>query len=878
MIGKIILHYRILEKLGSGGMGVVYKAEDTKLQRTVAVKFLSQDLTRDEEAKKRFMHEAQAASALDHPNIGTIYEVGQTDDGQMFIVMAYYDGETLKGKIERGPQPIDEAIGIALQIGQGLAKAHGKEIVHRDIKPANIMITSDKVVKIVDFGLAKLAGRTKLTKDDSTLGTVAYMSPEQAQGAEVDHRSDIFALGIVLYEMLTGQMPFKGDYEQAVVYSTLHEEPEPITGLRTGVPMELERIVSKCLAKEPSDRYQQVNELIVDLRRMKKEKQLKETLTRAGVTAKIPKRRVRSFVRVVAIIGVLILAVVGYFFFAPSETDVITQRKMLAVLPFENLGPPDQEYFADGITEEIMSRLATIRALGVISRTSTSQYKQTDKTLQQIGEELGVEYILEGTVRWEPIPDGPSRVRVTPQLIRVSDDTYLWSDRYNAVLADIFQVQSDIALQVSEALNLALLKSERRSLAVKPTDNLEAYDAYLRGMDYYNRSQEIWSEEELRIALQMYQKAIELDSTFALAYARLALAHVWMVRLSFDRTEERLAKIKKTVDKALQLDSDLPDAHLALGFYYSTEHLQYDRAQKEFAIALEHQPNNSEVLWAIGRTQWNQGRFQEALVNLKRASELNPRTGSLACHVGGTYFALHNYPEADRFHDRAVSLTPDRACPYYCKAWIYLNWDGDTKKARVVLEEASQKVGLEGSPPILFPWVILDVFDGNYQEALDRLSSGSSEAFEWQDYYYIPKAQLYAQIYGLMNRPQLEQVYYDSARIFLEAKLRERPEDTRFHSSLGIAYAGLGRKEEAIREGKLAVELLPVSRDAMSGPTRVENLARIYVMVGEYDAAIDQLEFLLSIPRMDLYPLLQLDPGWAPLRDHPRFQKLLERG
>ncbi|MFQ5640257.1 MAG: protein kinase, partial [bacterium] len=480
MINQTISNFKILEKLGSGGMGVVYKAEDTKLERTVALKFLPQGLTRDEEAKKRFMYEAQAASALDHPNIGTIYEVEQTDMGQMFIVMAYYDGETLGGKIERGPQPIDEAIDISLQIAQGLAEAHGKEIVHRDIKPANIMMTTDKVVKIVDFGLAKLAGRTKLTKDDSTLGTVAYMSPEQAQGAEVDHRTDIWALGAVLYEMISGRQPFEGEYEQAVMYSIMNEDPEPITGLRTGVPMELERTVNKCLEKEPSDRYQQVIELIVDLRRLKKETESKKILARTGVKAKTPKKRTRTFVLTGILLGVLILAVAGYFFFAPGETEPTSERKMLAVLPFENLGPPEQEYFSDGITEEIISRLAGIRALGVISRTSITQYKQTDKTLQQIGEELGVGYVLEGTVRWDHSPDGPGRVRVTPQLIRVSDDTHLWSDRYNAVLTDIFQVQSDIAERVSEVMNVAVLASERRSLESIPTDNLEAYDAYLR--------------------------------------------------------------------------------------------------------------------------------------------------------------------------------------------------------------------------------------------------------------------------------------------------------------------------------------------------------------------------------------------------------------
>ena len=278
MIGKTISHYKILEELGRGGMGVVYKAEDTKLDRFVALKFLPSHLGQAEEEKKRFIHEAKAASALNHPNIATIYEIdeakpapGEPGDGQMFIAMAYYSGETLKEKIERGPLPVDEAIDITRQIAEGLARAHAKEIVHRDIKPANIMVTEDSLVKIVDFGLAKLRGRTQLTKEGSTLGTVAYMSPEQTQGTELDRRTDIWALGVLLYEMITGQQPFLGDYEQAVMYAILHEDPEPPTALRTGVPMELERIINKAISKSPADRYQHVDELIVDLRHVKQE-------------------------------------------------------------------------------------------------------------------------------------------------------------------------------------------------------------------------------------------------------------------------------------------------------------------------------------------------------------------------------------------------------------------------------------------------------------------------------------------------------------------------------------------------------------------------------------------------------------------------------
>ncbi|MCH8124570.1 serine/threonine protein kinase [candidate division KSB1 bacterium] len=334
MIGKTISHYKILEKLGSGGMGVVYKAQDLKLDRFVALKFLPPHISADGDEKKRFIHEAKAASALQHNNICTIHEIGETDDGQMFICMDYYEGETLKKKIERGPLNLEDAIDIAIQISQGLAKAHSKEITHRDIKPANILITEEKQVKIVDFGLAKLAGRTVLTKEGTTIGTVAYMSPEQAQGTEVDHRTDIWALGVVLYEMLTGKQPFAGDYEQAVMYSIMNEDAEPITGLRTGVPMELERIVNKCLEKTPGNRYQSVNELIVDLRRIRKVANPENVAPAAYKKLETASFKKRAFIWIGVSLAVIFTAIAGYLFLAREASS--PERIPIAVVDVIN--------------------------------------------------------------------------------------------------------------------------------------------------------------------------------------------------------------------------------------------------------------------------------------------------------------------------------------------------------------------------------------------------------------------------------------------------------------------------------------------------------------------------------------------------------------
>jgi serine/threonine protein kinase len=440
MIGQTISHYKILSKLGEGGMGVVYKAEDLKLGRSVALKFLTSSIV-DDKTRQRFVHEARAASALEHPNICSIHEIDESPDGQMFIVMPCYEGESLAAKIERGPLKLDEAAEIAIQVASGLSKAHEKGIIHRDIKPGNIFMTSDGLAKIVDFGLAKLATQTKLTRSGMTTGTVAYMSPEQARGEEVDHRTDIWSLGVALYEMVTGRLPFRGEHEPAVVYSIMNEEPEPVTGVRTGVPMELERIIRKCMAKSPGERYQHADEVVADMRRMGKALAAPAPTRPQEFRTGLRPRRGRPWLWVAAL-AVVVVVVVGVLsrYRAPSRVAPVSERKMLAVLPFVNLGSAEDEYFAAGITEEITSRLATIRELGVISRTSAVHYAGTNKTIKQIGAELDVQYILEGTVRWARAPEGTSRVRITPQLIRVSDDTHLWSEPYDRVVEDIFEI------------------------------------------------------------------------------------------------------------------------------------------------------------------------------------------------------------------------------------------------------------------------------------------------------------------------------------------------------------------------------------------------------------------------------------------------------
>jgi TolB-like protein/predicted Zn-dependent protease len=549
------------------------------------------------------------------------------------------------------------------------------------------------------------------------------------------------------------------------------------------------------------------------------------------------------------------------------------------VLPFENLGPPEDEYFADGITDEITARLASISQLEVIGRSSATQYKKTDMSPRQIGEELGVNYILSGTVRWQRQPGGTSKVRVTPSLVRVADAMQIWANPYDETIAEVFQVQSDIALRVAEALNVALLEPERKTMEAQLTNNPDAYDYYLRGIDYFNRGGN--NRENLTLSIEMLGKAVQLDPSFVQAYAWLARIHGAMYWYHFDHTEERAAKSKEAADKALELGPNMPEAHYALGVYYYQCQLDYERALEQLFFALEKQPKNTDILEYIAYVKRRQGKLDENVVYLKKAFEINPRSVEITRNLGGTYFLLRNYIEGERFLKLAISFSPDYISTYIAPsasiAYLYLSWEGNTKKTREVLEEASKRIASpDDQNHAHFLDSILDIYDKDFQSALKHVSSMPLEALDVQ-FRFVPKSQLYAQIYGLLGEKQKEQKYYQSARIILENKIKEQPDDSRSYSALGIAYAGLGLKDRAIQEAKKATALLPVSKEFWRGTLRVKDLAQVYVMVGEYDKAFDQIEYLLSIPGELSVPLLKIDPVWAPLRALPRFQNLVQK-
>jgi serine/threonine protein kinase/Tfp pilus assembly protein PilF len=865
MIDQIILHYKILEKLGEGGMGVVYLAEDTKLERKVAIKFLPRYIAGNSEERERFKIEAKAAASLNHPNIATIHAIEESGD-DTFIVMEYIDGIELKDKIKSGPIPTKETLNIAIQLAEGLEAAHKKVIVHRDIKSQNIMITNDDKVKIMDFGLAKVRGGTQLTKLGSTVGTAAYMSPEQSRGEEVDHRSDIWSFGVVLYEMLTGKQPFKGDYEQAVIYSILNEEPESNEYISEG----MKYILEKALAKNKADRYQSASEILSDLNDFKNESFSKSPLK---VSKSRSTHKKKKWIVPTAVVSLLVILTAVYFLFSnKSEETIINEKKMIAVLPFENLGPSENEYFADGLTEEITSKLSGISGLGVIARQSAIQYKKTTKSIQQIGKELGVSYILQGTVRWENVA-GDEHVRVTPQLIDVNDGTQVWSQASEKILSSSFKLQSEISESVVQALDIKLELSEKQTLNTDITTNADAYNFYLRGITYYQKS---FNESDYRIAEEMLQKAIELDPNFSRAYAALSYVHSSIYWEYFDHTESRVKKAKYNAEKSLEIEPGLIEGHIALGWYHYLCELDYENAIAEFQYVLKFQPNNTDALSGIGLVNRRQGNFRKAFNYLKKALDINPRDQLTISNIATTLILLREYKESEQYVQMMLNLAPDWRESYTTKSELYLLWSGDAETAISVLKQADQQnVQVETGWDIFAP-TITYIANSENEKALEFLKNIKRNICDYQ-FFYIPKSLLLAEIYGLKNNRKLELAYYDSARVLLESKLKEFPDDARMHSSLGITYAGLGEKDKAIEEGKRGVELLPISKEAWNGYYREVDRAKIYTMVGEYDLAIDKLDYLLSIPGELSVPYIKIDPVWKPLFNNTRFQKVLEK-
>ena len=608
MIGETVSHYKIIEKLGEGGMGVIYKAEDLKLKRIVALKFLSHEVTRDQKAKERFVYEAQAASALEHPNICNIHEIDEISiEGrdQMFICMAYYQGETLEKKIGRGPLKIDEAIDIGIQLSEGLAIAHEAKITHRDIKPANVIITARAEVKVIDFGLAKLADRKRLTDSGTTLGTLTYMSPEQIRGENVDHRSDIFTFGAVLYEMVTGQKPFKGEPDQVMLYSIVIDDPEPLTALRTGVPKELERIVNKALNKSKEERYQHMDEMRVDLK---------------ALSLKVRKDS-------------------GY------QHEKV---ESLAVMPFSNAsGKEELEYLSEGITESLITNLSQISNFKVISRTSVFHYQGQHIEIQKVARELKVNKLLLGWVSRRS-----DEVSIGIELVEGRNNSQIWGEQYARKFTDVVQIQEEIVKDISTKLKLKLTRKEKKHLSKQYKTGNEAYQLFLKGRYHWNKR----TADNFKQSISFYNQAIEKDPTYALAYSGLSDSYALIGIYGYLPAKDVWPKAKAAALKAMEIDPDMAEAHNALGAVESSYEWNWAKAENEFQHSIALNPNYATAhQWYAGQL-WILGKFDDALREIRKAQEIDPLSLQINTDVGRLHYYAKEYDLAIQEYQKILEL------------------------------------------------------------------------------------------------------------------------------------------------------------------------------------------------------------------------------
>jgi TolB-like protein/Tfp pilus assembly protein PilF len=649
--GQTLSHYRLIEKIGEGGMGVVWKALDTKLDRVIAIKLLPVDLASDPERLRRFEREAKAAAALNHPNIVTLHSVEEAE-GTHFITMEMVEGKTLTHVIPHEGFPVERYLDLALQLAEAVTAAHERGVTHRDLKPGNIMVNDEGHMKVLDFGLAKLresAGAEQasedstktLTQDGLVLGTMPYMSPEQLQGKQVDHRSDIFALGIVLYEMATGQRPFGGDNPAELASSILRDAPSMLTDVNREMPADLARIVRHCLQKDPDQRYQTARGLRGEL------EELRADLRQAA--ARVP-------------------------------DAVAAKAPSIAVLPFADMSPQkDQEYFCDGMAEELIDGLAKLEGLKVASRTSAFQYKEGGRDVREIGRRLGVRTVLEGSVR-----KAGNRLRITAQLVNVADGYHLWSDKYDRDLEDIFAVQDEISLAIVKKLKVRLLGGEKEKLVKRHTRDQEAYSLYLKGRYFYNRRYEVG----LKKSFEYFQQAIEKDPLYALPYVGIADSHGSLAFYGFLRPNEAFTRAKAAAGRALELDDSLGEAHAALAWAHYCCDWDWSAAEREFKKAIELTPDYpmTHVWHAV--FLFSMARFEEAIAEAELARELDPL--SLICNgvVGVAYMMSRRYEEAIAEFRKALDLDPGF---YLARVWLGMTYvlAGEDEQARAMLKQAA---------------------------------------------------------------------------------------------------------------------------------------------------------------------------------------------
>jgi serine/threonine-protein kinase len=845
-------------------MAVVYLARDLKHDRPVALKVLLPELAASLGAD-RFQREIRLAARLQHPHILTVHDSGQMG-GRLWFTMPYVEGESLRDRLRREKQlPLDEALRITREAAQALQYAHDQGVIHRDIKPENLLLTRDGSTLVADFGIARaVEGDDHLTRTGSSMGTPAYMSPEQADGKPADGRTDVYSLGCVLYEMLVGRPPYTGSTAVAIVTKWFTEPVPSARAARPEVPEPVDQAIQRALSRSADDRFTTTAEFVRALQGTPSGFTPAPT---AATTAPAATGHRRLLAAVVAL-GLVVLIAVQYFR-RSTGTPAGETPKVLAVLPFENLGDSADAYFADGIANELRAKLSHLGGVQVIARASSNQYRGTTKPPEEIARELGANYLLTATVQWDRVSGGRSRVRVSPELVEVTAShapRAAWQQPFAAALTDVFDVQADIAAQVAGALGAVLGDSARLGLTRRPTESLAAYDEFLKGEA---AAQEMKAENAgLRRAIGFYERAVALDGAYAQAWSQLSRARTQLY--SNGVPDRALAEAARAAaERARELRPDEPLAYLAAGELYSSVNpIDNVRALEEYEHGLRLAPGDVDLLSVSAIAEALLGRWDSVAPRLERARLRDPRSFTVARRLATTRIFLRQYPAADSALDQAIALAPTNAQVVLLKVILAVA-RGDRAAADAATRAAAARIDAATLLPFLATYQDLFwVLDDAQQRQVLALPPSAFD--DDRGIWGLVRAQLY----HLRGDSVRSVAYADSARVVLAAQSRAAPDDAQRHAILGVALAYLGRKAEAIREGRRGAELLPIDRDGYNGPYVQLQLVRIYALTGEPGPALDALEPLLKVPFYLSPGWLRLDPAFDPLRKEPRFQRL----
>jgi serine/threonine protein kinase/TolB-like protein len=868
--------YKLLEVIGRGGQGVVYRAHQKSLNRTVALKMINVGSWATEAHLKRFRREAEAAASLEHPGIVPIYEVGERD-GSCYFSMRFVERGQLDQVIKREPMSIRQAAELISKVARTVHYAHEHGILHRDIKPGNILLDAKGEPLLTDFGLARLVeAESTVTRTKEVMGTPSYMAPEQAMGnnAAVSSATDVYGLGAVLYQLLTAHPPFAGGTTYETIKLVLDTEPRQPRLLNPKIDRDLSTICLKCLEKDPKRRYSSALALAEDLGRWLKHEPIQARHT--GIFTRGKKWVQRNPARALSAASLIALAVATGWIVWKSEFIRHPVTNGVAVLPFENLSAdPDNVYFASGIQDEILTRLACIAGLKVISRTSTQQYQSKPRNLAEIAKQLGVAHILEGSVQ-----KAADQVRVNVQLINAQTDSHLWAETYDRKLTDIFGVESEIAIGIAESLQAKLTGREEQALAIKPTNNAEAYDNYLRGLAYTLKPGP--SGAANMIGAQKYlREAVRLDPKFALGWAHLSnVDSIGYLSQSLQPTVALRDEARQAAETALALQPNLGEALIAKGYYHYACLKDYDTAVRYFEQARQLLPNSSRIPEALAYITRRQGQWDRSESYFNEAERLDPLNVRLLTEHAFSYIALRRFPEALRKLDQVLNITPDDVDTLAFKAAI-LQAEGDLPRAAAILAPLRPNADHNSALQTQVYQEILERRPAQFTSRLKEILAKPDPALGFMNAdlrFWLGWAQEVAGDHAAAQES------WRQARSELEFFLKEQPENYSLIGDLALTNMGLGDKAAALALSERAMAAIPIGKDAVFGPIPIEIVARVAAQMGEPDRAISALQKLLSIPYsgalaagVQLTPaLLRLDPMFDPLRKDPRFRKLCD--